>query len=565
MSRRKPAIFWVLLALAVAVAIWWVLYVPYSEERLFGAIPANARLVTVLDRPAQRLDSLLQSPLFSGLLLSAGVREEDLQSLATDPDTRQWVRRLASHKVVLAQVPGLGTNAEPVWVGASWLGSSGHRLRWWLQAIGNKSFVSAHVEGATAVWVVRTRLSDPHLHLSVAISDGLLLACISRDPIGVRYVLETHERYPWRPSVVSWKRLKTARGLWHTQYPDRGWYLWPEAWRQPAFAPTLLAFEVNFPTAGGLAAEITADHDFPSGPAPAADQSLNRLDRLIGSTPDLFITAPSSAVDLVLPESPSNPWITAARQVLVDPQRPDARVALCLLSREYVARIRGPLGSGLASLVKGLKVPSLLVAVERAAGASAEPRIRSALDTLNGARHFGLVPHPVQFDGGGLTMIDETQKNLYAQFEPEERISYAEADGWLLLCSNMSILRRLLTEHGAAAAQAEAGARATWALSGQPDAGTAVYACGNLRGAARTVSDAISATLLVLLMRDAEGTQATRRQLAEVKGWIEPLRTLDQGWGSITPTGNVTHLALTLTAPPPETTVTHAAPQPPAR
>jgi hypothetical protein len=341
--------------------------------------------------------------------------------------------------------------------------------------------------------------------------------------------------------VVTQGRLTAARALWRAGTPDRGWLVWPPAWRRPAFAPTLAALEVRMAGDGSLAADLLLDAPLPLD-APAAAAATNALPHLLRDAPDLVAAVPAAALRLFLPEGTAG-WAQALRQVLPEPAAgaPDAAVVLGVLGGDYAGRIRGPISESLTPFMKGLKVPTVLAAVQMPAGPSGDTRMRTALDQLNSAYRLGLVPHPAQFDGQPLVLLDDTQASFYGKFEPEERISYAEVDGWLLLASNMSVLRRLLAE-SPTALPAEP-ARWVAALPGTPAA-----AWSRLDAASRTVSDALAAATLAMLIRDADGTAVIRRRMADARGWTEVLRSIERGTVALSVSNGVSRVEVRLNA-----------------
>jgi len=116
MSRKRGLLFWLILAAFAATGIWWTLTIPRDVSRLYRAIPANASFVSVHSRTADRWKDLSGNPLILSLLSSVGVKQDALAKQLEDPNTLQWLKRLASDEVVVAYVPSLGHSGAPAWV-----------------------------------------------------------------------------------------------------------------------------------------------------------------------------------------------------------------------------------------------------------------------------------------------------------------------------------------------------------------------------------------------------------------------------------------------------------------
>ena len=66
--RPKRLLTLGLLALAVAVAVWWVLYIPYDPLAIYRPIPASATVVGRHTRLPERWLDILGNPLSRALM-----------------------------------------------------------------------------------------------------------------------------------------------------------------------------------------------------------------------------------------------------------------------------------------------------------------------------------------------------------------------------------------------------------------------------------------------------------------------------------------------------------------
>ena len=104
MSRTIRRLFFypLLLAFAAGGCVWFV-SMPYRPERLFRAIPAGARLLSVHRGLGARWTALAAHPLVVRAAELNGLAPAAWTKFAADPDTRRWMERLGSDELVLAR------------------------------------------------------------------------------------------------------------------------------------------------------------------------------------------------------------------------------------------------------------------------------------------------------------------------------------------------------------------------------------------------------------------------------------------------------------------------------
>jgi hypothetical protein len=556
-KRSGRAVFWILLAAFVAAGVGWILYVPYDPVRLYRAIPADATLVSTHDNLAARWEQALRDPVALAVLRSLGVKDKDLANLARNRAPRRWLRRMASRRTVFAYLPGVAPDQPPAWAAATWIGAHGHQLRWALFWTWTRRLRVLRLEDGRPCWSWRVKTSDGEVPVSFALSEGVLVACLSDDPLAVRRLLQSLDGLPWCPSVLAGPLPERARRLWPPDRSDRGWLPVAERHRLPAFGPTLLAYGLDIAPGTGACLRVRADAALPAAPLLCPTGHVAALARLLGNAPDLLCLCPATYLSLAdgLPVPPA--WVRLLRELLAEGERgPEGQLFAAVLDAQHAGRIRGPLGSSLTPFIQGIKVPTVLAGWRSdMRGDAMEQRLSAALDRMNRTHRTGLIPHPIAIPPYTVIAIEETRDSFYGRFEREERVACLLADGWVVICSNLRALRKLLEE-------TRDGSLPDWAaqITGQSSE-AALWA--NPAALSQTLRDAAAATILALYVRDAAGTVGTRKQLALTKAWLEGLRPFDRFSAGLTSGAGVSVLDAVLHAAPPPPGGTVPTPEPP--
>lgn len=519
MIPLRRAAFWAILAVFIAAGIGWMLTVPERPDRVFEAIPAEATFVSVHENLAGEWQSAARNPFALDLLASAGVAAEEVAKAAADPVVASWVRRLASSRTVVAYVPAMGYRQKSAWAAASWIGGQSQRLRWQLQFLKSRDLQVHRFERGQTLWTVQPRKGQSGPSLSLALADGLILACLSEDPFAVRWMLETADRYPWRPSLARNHQPDKASALLGPDAgPHWGWVNVGGA-SSAAGVARLAAYSADFGGSNELRGRLVAGWPLPGSNTVTDAAPLAPIKRLLGDSADVLVTLPVAWVEPLLFCDDTNAWVEALRDLIgVRSGLDNARVFFALLDRAHDGRLKGPLGESLASLVKGLRVPTLVIGWQTTQPRDGAEDIARAVNRLNAAYGFGLVPHPVSEGGTTLTFIGATNKTVYGKFLPEEQICSVSLGGWTFLASHATVLRQLLKGHNASAAPGSS----AWAQAAV-NAETAAFAWADVHAANRTVKEAVAAATLALMFEDPNSTAAFRDGLSKVRTGLSAL------------------------------------------
>lgn len=540
MNHRRPLAFWLLLALFVGLALWWTFTIPPRPGGVFAAIPAQATLVTVHTNLAGNVQTLIRNPAVRTLLLGSGIREKDLVDLGSNTTTRAWLRDLASQGTVIAYVPALGHQRAPAWVFASWVGGRSVGLRWKLNWIRSRDLVPVVLDHGRTVWLTRTKFAQADQRLSLALADGMLLGCVSADPIGVRWLLQTQEAQPGHPSLWSSGRLDAARVSVPGSHATWGWIQPSQADVLNLKPPRLIGFTASLPERGPLQLSFVDPGSFAAVEPLAANTGMAALPGVLGGSPDLIAVLPLAWVRPWLQRPAAPLWVEALRTLAeADGAPSDALVFAAILDREHSGRVKAALGKSVALLInKGLRVPTLLAGIQVSDETEARRRVNRLVDLLNSRYGLALSSEPLRLGTADVLVIGDSRRTFYGKFDPEERVACAMRDGWLLLASNAETLGRLLNDEPAS------GLAPLWARL--PVASASACAWVNLRDCGKTAKDTIAAAQLALMLDDSEKSAQVRSSLNRSKGWIEALQGLEEAQAWTRSSSGTTRLEVTI-------------------
>ncbi len=519
--RGKRLLFWCLACVAVGATFAWILYVPYKPERVLSAIPQESTFVSLHANLAGELPALLENRVVTGTLSAAGTSATELSGLVTNRDTRVWLQRLAGDKTAIAYVPSLGSTRKPAWVCASWIGNQSQILRWKVTLFHPRNFKPVAFEYGRTIYNVRMRLENPRQCVSVALLEGILVACLSEDPTAARYLVQTFDRqYGRRPFTPSTQALGTG-SFPSSDRPHQGWLRLPGSPLPDQPANSTLLCDARCPDRDHLELRLAIPGSLPDASADTGNATARTLSALLGNSPDCTWVMPASWLRAVIFNSQAMPLWVESLNPLMDSNRTNALAFAAILNREHCGRIRGPISDTLTPFLKGLRVPTLVFAIQATDSKEAASRIMKTLDRLNSRYGLGLIPHNLQTAAGGLTLIEETRRNLYGRFEPDERIAWTFRDGWLIVFSNAAVLkRRLATPADDASLSLPA-----WKTLLEPADSAAWF---NIPRTTRLFKDAIAAITLSLVFRNPEGTRETRAKLDVAGQWMSRLADLGE-------------------------------------
>ena len=260
----------------------------------------------------------------------------------------------------------------------------------------------------------------------------------------------------------------------------------------------------------------------PLPPAPPLGEAsgLKTVTELTGATSDLITLLPLSWAHSLIGSESNLLWLNTLRPLFDTQDAPTNALAfVALLDQQHNGRLRGPMGSTLRAFVKGVKTPTLLLGIQVGGGDAADTRVQHAIALLNSQYNLSLVLRPISMENGTvLTLIEESRKNFYGSFEPDECVAYTVLGDWLILSSNASVLKTLVPP-------AHQGNPA-WGSLSRP--GPSALGWINLESIAPTVKNAAGVMKLATLFSSSEQSVKIRDTLNQTGVWADVLRVLGQ-------------------------------------
>jgi len=498
---RRLRIWLLLLVFGIALS-WWVLSVPRRPDRLYDAIPPSATLVSTHEDIAGRWDTFSANPVSLALLSSVGLDPASLDELSRDATFRSWLDGLASGRVVVAYVPSLGETGMDAWVLASWIGGRSQRLRWMLGWTKSHPCRKLGEISGRAIWAMDSALLSGGRRLSFALDEGVLLACVSRHPAGVRYMLDAYDRRTMRDADV-YEKARQPLPCGVDMAWDRGCIV-------PPLSRTSLSYALSCVSTSSLAGAICMDGTWPSLTASVTGVDYGGLGRMLGDLPLAVMLLTPDAAEPVMQEMV--PGVAGeVCNALIQALHPRA-VAL------------GVLGGELSGRLMGLKLPCLVLGLQLHEPETARDVAGSLLDGLNGRYRWGLVPQDVPAGEVKTCVLEGTADNAYTRLSLGERVGYVLLDDWLYIVSNADALLTLTARYQRSEAGRD-GARGRW-FEFVKDYEAGAYAWVDLARGGKTVRLALTAYSIDLMRQDPEGSRARRQRINEAKAWIDSMAPL---------------------------------------
>ncbi|MBT8041944.1 MAG: hypothetical protein KJN98_02130, partial [Pontiella sp.] len=159
---------------------------PFIPGAVRTAIPRQASFVLSADS----LDEVLQSPVCGQLdkALGAGNTLRDLMK------GNPWIKLAAASEIAVADIPFQSAGEEKSWAAASWVGWRSPWLRWKLEHSRDENLELLGKHAVWPVWQYRPPDLARGKSLTFALTDNLLIACLSEQPTDILLLLDTYDK-----------------------------------------------------------------------------------------------------------------------------------------------------------------------------------------------------------------------------------------------------------------------------------------------------------------------------------------------------------------------------------
>jgi len=504
--RHRRITFVTLLMVFIALAAWWVLYLPYQPQRLYCLVPERTRFLSEHRELNAHWDDWCESGILQRIGTAHGLDAATLSALQ-GPVAGEFVKRFCARHTIAGFIPGPRGGTRFL---ATWIGSYGQWVRWGVVRPWPREWEAVKVGRRTA-WIGRGWGTTQAAHAAVTVIDGVLIACLSADRNAIVELMARAELRRTDATLLLSGSLPEASGD-SEDWPHHASGVWWESY-DGGVLPRQITLRMRVEDRRRLAGRARIAPSL----LPVCDDTLpldvcEPIAALLAAAPAGVAALPASGWRAILGRmlDLDKTGIAAA----LSAARPDAPCLLALLRAEWPGRLRG------------FPVPTLVAAIPLRDGIDAAKQIAKELDRLNALQGLGLIPRRQEVGGWELTVIDSTQPGFLSRMDPRYRPAFAVADGWLLFGSNADSLGRLVSG-------ADAGGNARWLtrLGARPHAGALWL---NSRLAASPILNALAvATLGVTaeshealaagnVLRKAIGVAGNAGELGELCVWVRP-------------------------------------------
>ncbi len=170
----------------LAVSIGYAFFQPFIPGAIYDAVPTQATFTY----KALGLDQLLANPVCAQLDQALGAGN----SVATLMESTDWIRRAAPSEIVIADLPLRFAGQAKTWAVVSWVGWRSPWLRWRLEHTRAEGFSFLGKHAVWPVWEYKTPGIAHGTRLTIALTDNLLIVCLSENPSDILLLLDTYDK-----------------------------------------------------------------------------------------------------------------------------------------------------------------------------------------------------------------------------------------------------------------------------------------------------------------------------------------------------------------------------------
>ncbi len=507
--KVRRAIFWILVLLFIILPCWWVFHFPFCPELVCRVIPPDATLATRHIAPAERWLAFAGSPAVAKVAAELGADPAVIAETLDSSGLPAVVNFLGSRYVVTGLVPSVGVRSEKALVFGAWVGGYSQLLRWGLLDRQLGEFTVHRISGRRRVWFRPCHELKLGYNLSFTVHEGVLVGCLSSEPLGVLYFLPRLQRQvPLSSLAQEWREDTDSDDM-------------PDAFKALVAVPCE-AGDLDVLLRGGLT-EVSSQRlagriELPPAadlgelgawiPGKAAGEVLagsGTPASILGQGPTIITAMPVSRVDSLMRLS-SDKGVMRTWATLRDYVRANDDVYMFACGGEYYGRMMR------------MKVPALGLVVPLNADVDDEAAVRHLLDVLNADYGWGLISTPDARDSR-IRVLDSVRSGSFKRlFGANERPAIAVCDGLMIAMSNVDVLRRILSEGNRGAG--------AWA-SRLAEYDATVYGWADLADSSDLMITALAGYTLASLMQSGNSVPQ-RHDTAQMKAIIKALGALDQ-------------------------------------
>ena len=511
--KIRRVLFLLLLFVFAAGVVWWCVTLPFSRPHLYRPVPPDALWIGRHTNLAGRWPTISRSPLVPLLLKKLGFADSQIEQTLKSRNLASLLERVAPRETVIGYSPNTAGPGIPGLFAVTWAGRSARLMQAGFYRDVLKNFDRLDLGGGRRGWVRIMKPGSPFRYLSLAVHDGMILACLSDVPDGVARLL--HRALYTNTLPAPLREELEAAGPAHdpTQaQPDRGWFHLSGTPGNPRYIAYFLDLADSRRISGYLLVDISNglanglfDSDFRLPDTNAAPETLLR------NTPVAVILIPAAVLPRLTRNLPAA-WNLPGEIVecMLSGAETNRAAFIAIESGEYGGRIMG------------ISVPSLILGLHSKAGLQPEQFVGEHLDRLNAKHRWSLIPRTETLPDARIFILEGTRAGIYSSLGPDERCAVGYSGGWLLFSTNVGTLHKLLNGHTAA----ENRDKLWWQPVGLPKNAWG-HAAIRVPQTLESVANALAVYSLALLLKNSAQNQQTRATLAKVQTWIEKLEGIE--------------------------------------
>jgi len=483
------------------VCVWWIFYEPYSPDRLLRPIPAGSTWVGRHDNLGERWPDMLRNPVVESTLLGFGMDEQELRTLPENKSLKRWMNLLGGRRIVGAYVPSMGPEAEPAWVMTSWVGGGGYGVRAITAFIPVKGLSKLYRHHGRLVWTYDLGGDAQDPILQVVITEGILIACYSRDKGAMKDLLDHYDGY-----LRGISRIEVGPVMrlaeWADGYADCGYAYLP-------YTSTLL-YRIDRFDDQRVCGDLMSRGLPTSSKGLDAESGNSELKRLLGNIPLGMLALPMDLVADICMNRTSSQFPQIIGTMLANVHADMATLAL--------------LGGDYRGTLQKVRVPTFLVAARIPDRDQANMLAQGLVNQANGFKKLGLVPESVE-SAYPLFALGSTSKQPYMQFPRQDQVGYAMIGDLLVICSNFGVLDSLVKRYDTRVATFES-EQGEW-LREFKERHHQGFFWMNATRSGKAVKETLTAWSLTLLLNADTKERQRVAAIDDAKIWVDRLMHLE--------------------------------------
>jgi hypothetical protein len=418
LNRSRITVTISVLAL-VSITCYWIFHFPYAPGRTLHVIPSNAFIVTHHLELSKRCEEFVSNPFVINLVEASGI---NTQIFANVDLVKEYIRKETTFAFIPSEE---GQQAQ--WVFATWLGKDAIMLRLKLILGLIRGFTRHTGSISVAYWVTPV---NEHVSLHLAITQGMLIGCISSNSELMEYMLRQLE---YGSSFVSEQKKFVYYDEKSRESRDFMWIILSSS----AQLPALQIIKISFPEFSNtkIRGEIEVsglDTTISKVPESELNSILPSARSIIGTNMCLLISMPSSFIS-ILDRAPKMPKVIRFIYKLFERNiSPNSYIWIAILDSQYKGKLFG------------MSIPVIL-----AGGIKSETKANfceetiAQIDRLNSELKCSFIPTTSSIQNTQVIVLNQVTRGLFDSFTETSKPVVFTSEKYYIIATDQKALARL--------------------------------------------------------------------------------------------------------------------------